>query len=68
LAHFSLQTIILVTVPDECLAGPWIPIAKQNCRIASTFLTQSAPSSEFLTLHEPFPNVVDAALLDAPMS
>jgi len=51
-------------LPDKRFADPRISIAKQNgCIISSpTFPTHAAPSSEFLALHDPFPDIVDAAL------
>jgi len=56
-------------LPDKCFADPRVSVAKQNGGITSapTFSTSAAPSSEFLGLHDPFPDIIDTALTDVSM-
>ena len=66
--RYSLRGIIFVMIPDKRFSDPRISIAKQNCLIIVDFPFQSAPSSEFLCLYEPFPDIADTSLLDVGMS
>ena len=50
-------------LPDKRLADPRISIAEENSLIAFICPTNFAPSFEFFSLHEPFPNTPDTALL-----
>ena len=48
--------------------GPSLLLVGQVQEMTLTFPTQSAPSSEFLSSHKPFPDIVNMVLLNVAMS
>jgi len=62
--HYRRNT----TLSNKRFSDPGISLTKQNCLIIVNFPIQSAPSSEFPCLDEPFSDIVNTALLDVGLS